>query len=165
MRHLLPAIALLFALSLSAAPPHVHGEARLEIALEGETLLIHFDSPLDNLLGFEHRPRTAGERQAVAALKAQLEAPGKLFDLPPEARCQALPPEIASPLFAGRNEAAHLDLDADYRWRCTRPDELRAVRTQLFAEFPRLKRIRLDFAGPRGQQSDMLTPARTGFRW
>ena len=31
---------------------HVHGDAHLDVALEGDTLSLQLESPLDNLLGF-----------------------------------------------------------------------------------------------------------------
>lgn len=52
-----------------AADKHVHGEAQLFIAIEGNQLLIEFESPADNILGFEHTPNTASQK---ARLKSSL---------------------------------------------------------------------------------------------
>jgi hypothetical protein len=52
---------------------HVHGLVKLGVAVQGPTVSIELDSPLDNLLGFEHRPRTAAERQAARALLKQMQ--------------------------------------------------------------------------------------------
>ena len=70
-------LSCLFALAMIpaawAAPAHVHGEAKLEIVVDGGEFAIRFESPLDGLLGFERAPRTAAEKQAVQTMKATLE--------------------------------------------------------------------------------------------
>src|SRR5690606_12673416 len=37
---------------------HVHGSAVLQVVMDGETVELALQSPLNNLLGFEHAPRT-----------------------------------------------------------------------------------------------------------
>ncbi len=167
MRFLASTLTLALALNASAfaAPAHVHGEARLEITLDGDTLGIHLESPLDGLLGFERAPRTAAEKQSVQAMKTALETPERLFQLPAAAGCTAKPAQVESAIFSAKAPTGHLDLDADYRWRCAKPAALRAVDTRLFAEFPRLKRITVDFVGSTGQKSGRLTPQQPSFAW
>ncbi|MFC5770450.1 DUF2796 domain-containing protein [Thauera sinica] len=165
MRFALSCIALALASPAWAAPAHVHGEARLEIAVDGNTLAIHLETPLDGLLGFERAPRSPAERQAVTAMRTTLEQPDRLFRIVPEAGCEAQAPQLESPIFEGSAGDGHLDLDADYRWQCARPSALRGIDTTLFAEFPRLKRIEVEFVGPAGQRSGRLTPARPRFAW
>jgi hypothetical protein len=157
--------ALAFVPPVIADPAHVHGEAKLEIIVDGSELAIRFESPLDGLLGFERAPRSAAEKQAVQTMMAKLQDAARLFPLPPEAGCTAQAPKIESPVFADKAAAGHLDLDADYRWNCAKPAALRAFETRLFAEFPRLKRIKLDFVGPAGQKSGRLTPSQPRFAW
>ena len=164
-KKILCVFALAFALAAIAGPAHVHGEARLEIIVEGSELAIRFASPLDGLLGFERAPRTAAEKQALHTMKTTLESSTRIFSLPPEAGCTAQPAKISSPVFADKVTAGHLDLDADYRWHCAQPAALRAIDTRLFAEFPRLKRITVDFVGSAGQKSGRLTPPQARFAW
>ena len=47
------------------AQSHVHGAVQLEVALDGPTLSIALEAPLDSILGFERAPRTASEKQAA----------------------------------------------------------------------------------------------------
>ena len=148
-----------------AAPAHVHGEARLEIAIEADGMLIRFETPLDGLLGFEHSPRTNAQKQAVQTMQLVLESPERLFQLPAQAQCKALPPEIESPVFSGKKASGHLDLDASYHWRCANPSALNTLNTLLFAEFPRLKCIKLELVGPRGQKSGLLSAQQPRFSW
>lgn len=68
-------LASLLPLSAGAAgsEAHVHGQARLQVALEGERIDLMFSSPAANLVGFEHQPRTEQQREAVAAAVNWLE--------------------------------------------------------------------------------------------
>jgi hypothetical protein len=86
-----------------SAGTHVHGQAALEIAVDGGEVQVNLYSPLDNLLGFEHAPRTGGERETVRAMAAKLHQAESLFVFTPSARCQlesanfhsaTLPPEL-----------------------------------------------------------------------
>ncbi len=61
----------------NASPVHVdaaheHGVAVLRVVSEGATLMIEFVSALDNLVGFEHAPRTDAQRTALRAAQARL---------------------------------------------------------------------------------------------
>ena len=58
------------------AQAHVHGAVQLEVALDGPTLSIALEAPLDSLLGFERAPRTARVVLARAAAWAARLASG-----------------------------------------------------------------------------------------
>ena len=148
-----------------AAPPHVHGEAQLEIVQEGNTLSIHLESPAESLLGFEHPPRSPAETQAVAKLKATLGQSDTLFTLTESARCRALPVRLTSPLWSGPAAGHHADVDADFGWQCAEMPRLRDFRTSLLSLFPRLQRLKVTFVGQDGQKSAVLTPGQARFAW
>lgn len=151
---------------VQAAPKHVHGEARLEISIDGEQLVIALESPLDDLLGFEHAPRNAAERQAVQAMAAKLKQASQIFVLSAAAQCVSTGVEVESPVLGGKSElGGHNDLDARYTWRCAKPEALRDVATGLFADFPKLRRIAVEFAGPQGQRAGWLDARHPRFRW
>ena len=48
--------------------PHVHGVASLQVAVDGNTLTLNLESPLDNVLGFEHAPRSEKQKAAVRSM-------------------------------------------------------------------------------------------------
>lgn len=149
-----------------AAPAHVHGEARLEISVDREELVITLESPLDGMLGFEHAPRNAAERQAVQAMAAKLEQVNQIFVLTAAAQCVSTGVKLESPVPSDKPEpGGHNDLDARYTWRCTNTDALRDVATGLFGVFPRLQRIVVEFAGPQGQRAGRLDARNPRFSW
>lgn len=161
-----PAFVSMVATLAQAAPAHVHGEARLEISMEREQLVIALESPLDGLLGFEHAPRNAAERQAVQAMVAKLKQASQAFVPSAAAQCTSTGVELDSPVLGGKPDATgHNDLDARYTWRCAKPEALRDVIVGLFADFPRLQRIAVEFAGPQGQRAGRLDAKNPRFSW
>lgn len=152
---------------------HVHGQAQLEVVLEGSELQISLNSPLDSIVGFEHRPRTAAQRQAAQAALRTLSDPAALFTLPAAAGCALEDSTIEAPVLqdAGSAKAPphdhkhdhkhahdgeHADLEATWRWRCTAADRLQTVPLQLFDRFAQMKRLEVRVAGPAGQGRQML---------
>ncbi len=60
---------------------HVHGVARMNVALEGNALFIELISPAANIVGFEHAPRTDEQKAAVRKAFETLKAGMALFTL------------------------------------------------------------------------------------
>ncbi|MEL6686461.1 MAG: DUF2796 domain-containing protein [Pseudomonadota bacterium] len=71
------------------AGSHVHGVANLSMALDGTTLAVELESPLYNLIGFEHTPEDDAQRAAVATAEAALSDASTLFTFTPDAGCAA----------------------------------------------------------------------------
>lgn len=149
-----------------AAPAHIHGEARLEISVHREELVITLDSPLDGLLGFEHAPRNTAERQAVQAMAAKLAQADKILMPSTAALCVSRGVELESPILSDKSKPdGHNNLEARYTWHCAKPEALRNIATGLFADFPRLRHIAVEFTGPQGQRAGRLDARNPRFRW
>lgn len=146
---------------------HVHGIAKLDVALEGPQITLAFTSPLDNLLGFEHRPRTDAQRRAAETLLSRMKDLGSFFKLDPAAACTAAAAQVEAPTLAGPPAPGaagdgHADLAATVVFTCSGIDKLAALEHSLFPAYPRLSRIEVQVAGPRGQLKQTLQrPART----
>ncbi len=145
---------------------HVHGVARIGIAVDHDLLTIQFESPLDSVIGFEHRPNTPAERAAVEALQARMKDPADLFRMTPAAGCMLRKATAESALFEappaeGVGEA-HADLDTSFEYRCAHVDALASIDVGLFDAYPRLQRIDVEAATGSGQfKRDLRRPART----
>src|SRR5471032_3042608 len=112
MRHLLLALpfALLPLVAAQAHEAHEHGVGRLNAALDGQTLELELQSPAMNLVGFEHPATTDADKAKVAAVRALLDKPLELFNLPKAAGCVVANQELESPLFG---DPAPEDADDD----------------------------------------------------
>lgn len=158
------ALAGIVGASAAAGPAHEHGVARLDIALEGSTLTIALETPLDGLLGFERAPRSEAEKRSAAAAIATLRAADALFTIDPAAGCTSTSVTLSSaPLRLGDAPAAkddgHGDLDGEFVFRCRSAPAW--LETSLFGAFPRLARLDVQLAAPKGQRKLVLQrPAR-----
>jgi hypothetical protein len=162
---LLLALALAVPAAAFAGKAHQHGVAKLDIGADPGKLVIAFETPLDNLLGFERAPRTDAERKQAADAIAKLKDGAALFRIDPAAACTLASVELNSaPLKLGAGTAAgkddgkddgHGDLDAEYSFNCTGAPAGH-VEIALFDAFPRLQRLRVQAATAKGQASQTL---------
>jgi hypothetical protein len=137
---------------------HRHGAARLAVTLEGGALQITLDSPADNVLGFEHAPRTEGQRKTVGRVEAQLRRPAELLAPVPAADCRAEAPRVEIKLPPPGSRDTHSEVEAEWRWQCARPSALTYVDVGLFAVFPRLKELAVEVVTAEGQRKRLLRP-------
>jgi hypothetical protein len=152
-----------------AAPAHEHGVARIDVAVEATRISVQFESPLDNLLGFERAPRTDAERAAAAAVVANLRAATRWLRIDPAAGCDAgvvviesaaLLPDPSAAAAAVASPSGHAELEASVSFRCQAGAAAAFVETHLFKLLPRLARLEVQVAGPKGQlKTTLLRPA------
>ncbi len=63
----------------TTAVAHVHGMARLDVAVEGGRIVLALHGAGDNFVGFEHAARTPEQAAAVQAAEARLQALDELL--------------------------------------------------------------------------------------
>jgi len=144
---------------------HVHGVAKLGVALQDKTVTISLESPLDSVIGFEHRANTPAQQSLIDALQARMKAPGNLFRFDPGAACTLTKSEADSAIFqpapAGGTSEEHADLDASFEYTCAHPDKLTMLDVGLFQAYPRLKKLDVDVATGKGQfKRNLASPER-----
>jgi len=156
-----------FAAALLAAAPflpaeaqqqhaHVHGQIKLDVAVDGPTVVIDMASPLDNIVGFERAPRTDAEKKTVEDAVAQLRTADKLFIIDPAANCKLGPVDLRSAaLGLGKPDASepegHADLDATFSFNCTNAAAARFIDLNLFSVFKGLRQVDSQIASSQGQ--------------
>lgn len=175
--------------ALAQHSAHVHGLVRVDIAVDGASLTVRVESPLDSLVGFEHRPRTAAQRQAAEAALKQMrdgaawlrpDAAAQCVLADTQVKAEVLEPVAGSDTAKKGHDHAHghahdkkdakkhdhgddhAELEASYRFDCAAPASLKALDLGLFDAFKRIQRIQVQVAGPQGQSKQTLRrPART----
>ena len=158
--------------SAQAGKAHVHGNAAMEVVVDGKAIEIRFESPLDSLIGFEHAPRTEKQKKAVQAMEERFRQPETLFVPTAEARCSASPAEVSLPFKADAKTASdhqeketHSDMEATIRFNCENPAALKGMEVRLFGAFPGLKRVDAQAVSERGQSAARLTPRQRNLQW
>lgn len=139
---------------------HVHGQVQANVAVQGNKLIVQLELPLDSLLGFEHRPRTDAQRRAAAAAVQQLKSPAAWLKPDAAALCTLSSTEVNTqalePAKPGAQEAGHADVDASYEFTCAEPAKLAGLELLLMNTYPRIQRIEVQVAGPKGQSKQTL---------
>ena len=179
--------ALVFALCGGAAlatKPHVHGVGTLQLVLEGNQLHVELSLPAMDVVGFEHAPRTAEQRDAVTQAVALLKDSSHVVEPPAAAGCTAAPGRIESALLEDQqksdphghghdhdhghghdhghaDEEVHADFDVTYRFDCLRPEALSPLAVTLFRHLPHLEKLDVQSVTPGGQRSQPLAPGQT----
>lgn len=153
---------------------HVHGVGKLDVALEGNTLSLHLDSPLVNLVGFEHAANSAKDRQAVQAMSKTLRNAAAVFVISAAAGCKASTVKLVSaaldPALLGETAAkpaaagadahdGHADLDADFVFTCSAPERLQRIDVKLFDAFKGFQSIDVQLVTAKRQGAAKLTPS------
>ena len=87
---------------------HAHGEGRLAMAIEGPRVEMELKVPASDIVGFEHAPSNAKQRQAIADAKKRLAKLADLLVLPNEAGCKLTSAKVeVIGAAAGSGKAGH----------------------------------------------------------
>lgn len=167
------------------ADSHVHGNATLAIVREDATLTIELDTPMYNLVGFEHAPETDEQTSAVEAAEAALAEPATLFQFNKAAGCAPSSEMVDVHLFDEKDGAEHehhdhgdedehdhdeshgdhKDVVMSYSFTCDKVENLKAVTTTLRTSFPNMTEVEVIYLGPDTQKSVTLKGERNRMRF
>ena len=172
--------------SVLAAAPHQHGVVKLDVAVDGNRLVLDLEVPLDSLVGFERAPKTDKERAVVRAAAQRFHDGEQLFAPTPAAQCTrvettlsssvlapallasastAAPKAAAAPAAAKPGEEGHADMDATLVYLCGQPAALQGLEVKMFDVFPKIRQIDAQVASGRGQSGAKLTPQKRSLKW
>lgn len=152
---------------------HVHGVARLDLALDGHTLELELDTPAMNIVGFEHAATSAADKATLAQARETLLKPHGLFSIPEAAGCTATRQKLESPLFgdedddedhdstdADGHDHEHSEIHGHYQFTCNVPAVLNQLDlTQLFKSFPATQTIQVQLVTPKRQMGAQVRPS------
>lgn len=133
--------------SLSA---HVHGEAQLMIAIEGQRLEIQLVSPAANILGFEHAPENDDQVEQIHHAENILANANALFEFR-GADCSSTSSSVEIPYELHATEEhhshnehgsdaheSHTEIIANYIFECD-SDGLDQIQIKFLTEFPAIE--------------------------
>lgn len=164
---------------------HVHGLATLTIAVESKVLELQFESPANNLVGFEHKASTKAQRNAVISAKATLSDPATLFGFFGTS-CKAKETEIDVSAVMDEHDDSHDDhkhhdhhdehkhhdshddhskethseIKASYKFSCKDTNKFDAILVNLFKAFPGIEEINTIWITASKQGSEKLNKQR-----
>lgn len=146
---------------------HLHGEARLDVVLERNELEAELVSPAANLVGFEHPPHDAEERERLLRAAALLRDGARVLGVPAAAGCRAVESEVESALLeeGAHSGDGHAEFHVHYRFQCAKPEALERLGMELFQLFPGIESLRVQAVGPNGQGGAILNAADPEYRF
>ena len=177
----IPAVFFLLALSAFAPPSanaddfrhheaHEHGSANLNVAVEGNLVLIEFISPAANIVGFEHEPKTTEQKTTVQQAIQLLEDGNKMFQFTAAAKCKLQNATVATDIMNdseqehhdehGQDEhddASHSEFKVEYIYHAESPEKLQFIDILLFQAFPGIDHIETQLLTATKQTSLELT--------
>ena len=119
---------------------HVHGKALLTVVLEGNEMQLAFESAAQSVVGFEHKPATAEQKQEVeAAISVFNQA--DWFSVNADANCELAQTDASTDLTELHANEGHADFYANYQLLCQRPARLTQLRLDIFKLLPTLEYI------------------------
>lgn len=140
---------------------HVHGEVLLQLALQGENLVMELTSPAMNLVGFEHRASTPEQIEAVNTAETKLRQVAKWLKLDGgECQVMAVSTNLSGVQPQAEREAgkkAHADIKLEAQYACAEPTKLRGLQVALFQNFPGVEKVTVQWAAEAGAGERVLT--------
>lgn len=174
-------IATLLATSILPAiahEAHVHGIAKLDVEVDNQKLSLHLDTPLANLVGFEHAPKKEKDKLALKKAVTALRDAASLFHATPSAECKPVSTTLQSAVIEEMNakhahkqaqghehKDGHADLEAEYAFVCAHPENLHTIDVQLFKAFKGFEQIDVQLISPKGQSAHKLNAKQTKIQW
>jgi hypothetical protein len=155
---------------------HVHGVASLQVAVDDKTLTMNFSSPLDNLIGFEHKAQNQAEVGKVQNMINQFYKKPSLFTPSKTAECQIKTIKLDSLVIKKKpediakkpeqeEEVGHADLDGEFIFTCNHPEKISDLQVNLFKIFPNLHQLNVEVVSAKGQSAAKLTPENNQITW
>ena len=150
---------------------HQHGVGLVNVAVDGNALMLEFQLPAMDVVGFEHTPGTDQERQTVNTVAYDLKH--RVLVRPSRsAHCSPAEVALASPLLGGAAPADHdhhHDEHADVRLTlqsmCAQPGQLSELDfSPLFSTLPTLKTLTVQLVTDRGQRGGEVSTAQPRVR-
>lgn len=153
---------------------HVHGQAFVDVAVDGGAVEIHLRATAQDLVGFERAAATPEEEAQVQAARQAVLDHARLWRFSVAARCVAEGPVLEVPGTGGAHDhdhdhahghdhdhdhgdhAVHADWTVRYRFRCAAPEALRAIDSGLFAAFPSLQSATVQVLDASGAREETL---------
>jgi Protein of unknown function (DUF2796) len=117
---------------------HVHGTAKLNIAIEGSTATVEFESPAESIVGFEHQAKTAADQQQQAkALDLLNNKIGSMVIFEPTLGCRWSPTNLD----VVRQDQEHAEVHGVFTVTCDSPLAGSKLRFAFTKAFPAIRTV------------------------
>jgi hypothetical protein len=192
-----PVTVSLLALAMTAVPvfaaeekrelgPHEHGHGVLNIAVEKNRVSMDLDAPGMDIVGFEHKPESAGDKATAAKAEKLLADALTLFKVPASAGCKVEQAKVSVEAEGAHDEDANKKEDAggskdatskpadksgveheeheghnaynvSYVLECAKPSEISSIQFGYFKSFEGAQALTVNVVSEKAQNSYEVT--------
>ena len=126
---------------------HVHGLIEVEIATDGEVIVMGLKAPGNDIVGFEHKANSADDLADIQAAISSLANPANIVSFG-AAGCYSLGSEAKF-----SEESEHSGFEARYYFRCLNSGDLEEVEFLAFESFEHAKAIEVTVVDQNGARN------------
>lgn len=156
---------------------HQHGHAQLQIAVENNSIDLILTSPAQNLLGFEHQPRTQQQKHTLENARQWLTTEALIT--PADGNCTVKSASMEFSATATKDSRGHHDDDHHHNeaidehanievsqlLNCTGADLNGRLTSPLIDQFAEIQELSVEWVTSRGQGSTKLNAPNDQFRF
>lgn len=123
---------------------HEHGSASLSVVTEGNTVYFEFEAPAEDIVGFEHEPRTAADRaKHKTALDKLRNNAGLILLLDAALGCTVATESVEWKKEEHGGSGTHSVVEAAFKAVCKKPAAGSSLRLAFTKYFPTLEAVRV----------------------
>lgn len=149
---------------------HEHGHGKLNVAIEGHSLIMEFEVPGADIVGFEHAATSEEDKAAIRGAKKTLATSKSLFSLTEAAGCTQTKAKVT---LAGEDEhhkeahashkstshgpgeeehGEHSEFHVGYAFKCSDIGALGSIGFPYFEQFPNSEELDVTLITDKGQK-------------
>lgn len=135
---------------------HIHGNATLSIAFENPKKgTILFESPADNIIGFEHEAKSASDKKIKEDNLEILRNPtSQLFVFPKEKNCLINSTKVE--IKKDQSKSNHSEVEALFTFTCEKDITQTNLQINLGKKFPKIEDLEVQIIGDQKQSASEL---------
>ncbi len=147
---------------------HTHGISEIELIISDGTISIKFESPANNIIGFEHLASNAEEENQIKMAHLILSEPAAIFSfqgthctsISSSTNINGLAKEANEHQSVNKHQphSTHKEITAEYQFQCKSSEDLTYIKTQLFNKFPNISEINVMWISDTHQGMSVLKP-------
>ena len=141
---------------------HVHGEAELNLIIDGQHLLLELRSPAANLLGFEHEPENPEQQAKLNSALTLLKDYKNVLTIKNN-QCQLQSSNIESPFHHKHahhdedSKESHKEFHGEYEVLCAQGRIIETLSITLFQSFSGFEKINVQWISDNRQGQQTVT--------
>lgn len=140
--------AVSFASEKRTVSAHEHGHGEVSIVADGNTLVVEFEVPGADIVGFEGEAKNDGQRAKIRNASDVFSDAGKIIQFPAKAGCTLREVEVE---VEGHDD--HSEFHVEYEFSCTNIQAIDEISFPFFRHFPGSEEMELKAVLPNGPVS------------